>query len=273
MHISLFLIKILIKEDNIMINVKVVDENSMLVAFEFKGDMFLLGPPYNLKSSKVTDQRFINTPTIVTFSDHEQLSDSMNQMQKLFAASLSNSILTKYAAGIAKNFTPSETRSLFIKRLEDYIYKKPFPAMLLHELHALQMTSGFSQKEITKLTMMLKDADDDLKTKIFNRLQTPTLDYKKDVDRYLNSIMHYIDINSKDNGLKAAIEKSRSAISHLIKSEKNTLPENLKNQIDSIYSHLNDEYKEVLKANGEYYIKPWQLKYNIEEPGVRFNKR
>ena len=256
-----------------MIDVKFIDERSMLVAFKLNNKMMLLGPPYNLARAKPMSDKFNALNTLMSYENEDQFSFEMKEFQKMFAASLTQNIITKYSGGMTKNFTPSETRAMFLKRLEDCLAKTNFPDLVLHELHALQMTSGFSTKENTSIKIMLKQASEDVSKKIENRLNTPVLNYNKDIDRYMNSIAHYTTLFKDPELQKDAMEQAKTAIAHLIKNHKKDMPSELKLKIDEVYSHLNEEYREILKANGEYYIKPWQFKHTLEEPGLRLQKK
>lgn len=275
MHFALFLFKIIDMNtgNSKMINVKQIDPKSMLVAFEVSSRMYLICPPYDLNQAREIDKKDMSNKTIMNFKSDIQFVQEMQRLQKMFAVYLSQGVITKYAAGMSKNFTPSETRALLLRRLEDVVNSSKFPDIVLHELHALQMSSGFNQKERTKISLIMRDAEDSVKKRVENRLESSVLDYEDNFHEYINSIVHYSKLFTDPEKAKESLEIARTAIAHLMKNHQDKMPDGLKKQLVDIYSHLNEEYKSALMANGEYQVKPWQWKYHLDEPGLKPTKK
>lgn len=293
-----------------MIDVKFIDEKSMLILIKTDEGFKLLGPPYDPNKKKIMDiDESLEFNMSFQYGNTEQFQSEMTEFQKMFAINLHQSIVLKYSGGMTKNFTPQEIKSIFIKRLNECIEKNHVPEMVYHELHALQMTTGFSEKEKKNIEMSLKYSSDEMSNKVNRRLSTTTLDYTNAPDRYLNSMVNYLqpfrkELESTYNRHKKinvlnfirnpkapipnemeqiAVDETKNAqeellealmivkvaIAELCKSFDGDIPE----YISEAYNEINEKYKEVLKENGQSEIKSHQYKHMLEDPGLRLKRK
>jgi hypothetical protein len=297
-----------------MIDIKFIDDKSMLVLVKSDNGYTLLGPPYDMKNKKTMNvDSSIDFNLSLKYESSDQFKYEMQELQKMFAANINQSILMKYSGGMTKNFTSQEIKSIFIKRLKECIDKNNIPEMVFHELHALQMISGFSDKEQKTIKMALKYSENDVCNKINRRLSTPKLDYSSFIDRYLNSMINYtkafqenldmvnrqykhinvakfirvakppipndkekVAVDETKNAqeeLLTALQQVKYAIAELIKNQKGDISDTLQEKISEIYESLNEKYKSVLRENGQFEVKAHQYKYMLEEPGLRLQKK
>lgn len=207
-----------------MIDIKFIDDKSMLVLIAVENSYKLLGPPYDIKNKKTMNvDNSIDFNLSMTYENADQFQAEMKEFQKMFAANINQSIILKYSGGMNKNFTPQEIKALFIKRLKEAIDKSNIPEILFHEFHALQMITGFDKKETQAIKMSLKYSSDNICKKIERRLSTPTLDYSNSIDRYLNSMINYTKA-FQDNLEKVNHQYRNINVTQFIRASKPPVP-------------------------------------------------
>lgn len=289
-----------------MIDVKFIDEKSMLILIKDNDGYKLLGPPYDVSKKKTMNiDNAISFNLSFKYQNEDQFKMEMTEFQKMFAINLNQSIVLKYSGGMTKNFTPQEIKNIFIKRLNECIEKNHIPEIIYHELHALQMVTGFSEKEKKNIQMSLKYSTDEVSSKINRRLSSSTLDYDSNKDRYLNSMLSYLqpfknnlqslydehkrinvlnfirnpkaskpneieqiavdDVISAQEDLLEALMLVKVAISEMCKGMDGDIPE----FISDAYNEISEKYIETLKENGQSEIKSHQYRHMLQDPGLR----
>jgi len=186
-------------------------------------------------------------------------------IQQVSAIDVTTGLFARLAQGPALILTPTESRRLFLKYIENEMKKDSLSDKAIADIYAMNLTIGTGRTTLDKLVKFVELKNQASAPSLKKRLGYGTIN----IEASAPLLLEYTEKKLLKQG---RFRQAKAVLMYIGQFGKETLSKNLLNEVGELYKRVSKEEKVSMYKNGETTDAPWK-KGVPTSPEIYMHKR